>query len=657
MTLGSTLLEGARSFSEGRRNGASSPARGTREEKAAIDNNNAGDEEAKDATGQSSMATKNFSQLTTVELQALFKERGVDPNNFEIDFDFDNDDDDDDDDDQAILRTTVVAGDASGPCQGLLAVKFQEAESVENGGTFRWSVQEGMPEKGVDIAAKGPERPLATSLRSLPAFLRRIPMWQLDMSHHSVATSATSMSPEHSPACSSRRQFFPEEAKLPSPGNQSCHEAGQMLPTLTLQNGSRPWVSQPSREEKMPWKAWKQQSPAIRLQNASSHWVSYHVLQEDKMSTKAVERNVTDTLVASLNATVTDGAGGRVEGSTSAAVNTKQEGIPYPLVADYRIRPYSWPGDSDHDMVGTTIPFPEGCKQLRVFAFVRGKEAWVPYRNKVYTRKRRTIHVITAVDEQLDGYYLAQEHELVPRVQARLGTDVSSRGSEQAGVSRGIGEPIVRTRFPKCRMVSWILSRGLPCAKDRLDTSQHSVGASSNMSQSSHEEKMPRKAWKQQSPAIRLQNASSHWVSYHVLQEDKMSTKAVERNVTDTVLASLNATVADGAGGRVEGSTSAAVNTKQEGIPYPLVADYRIRPYSWPGDSDHDMVGTTIPFPEGCKELRVFAFVRGKEAWVPYRNKVYTRKRRTIHVITAVDEQLDGYYLAQDSVDTDHQES
>lgn len=162
----------------------------------------------------------------------------------------------------------------------------------------------------------------------------------------------------------------------------------------------------------MPWEPGKQ-VPAIRLQNGSRHWISYHVLQEDKLRTKAVEKNVTNTILASLNATITEGVGARAEGSRSAAVTTRQEGTPHLLVEDYRVPPSDHPGDSDHDEVGTTVPFPKGCKELRVLAFFKGKEAWIPYRNKVYTKKRRTVHVITAVDKQLDGYHVpGQEYEV-----------------------------------------------------------------------------------------------------------------------------------------------------------------------------------------------------------------------------------------------------
>lgn len=154
----------------------------------------------------------------------------------------------------------------------------------------------------------------------------------------------------------------------------------------------------------MPWKPGSQ-VPAIRLQNGSRRWVSYHVLQEDKLTTKAVEKNVTNTILASLNATITEGVGAQAEGSRSAAVTTRQEGTPHLLVEDYRVPPSDRAGDADHDVVGTTVPFPEGCKELRVLGFFFGRDGWIPYRNKVYTRKRRTIHVITAVDKQLDGYH------------------------------------------------------------------------------------------------------------------------------------------------------------------------------------------------------------------------------------------------------------
>ena len=214
----------------------------------------------------------------------------------------------------------------------------------------------------------------------------------------------------------------------------------------------------------------------------------------------------------------------------------------------------------------------------------------------------------------------------------------TSHHSSDAASNHSQSSSVKRVRSPPRRGRSRIRHD----SRDSRDSSHHSSGAASNHSQSSVEEKMPWRSEKQW-PAIRLQNGSRHLVSYHVLQEDKITTKAVERVVTATIQASLNATITEGAGARAEGSRSAATSTRQEGAPHLLVEDFRVRPSSFPGDANFDEVGTTIPFPEGCKALRVFAFYRGEATWIQYKNKVYNRKARTVHVITAVDEQLDIY--------------
>lgn len=160
----------------------------------------------------------------------------------------------------------------------------------------------------------------------------------------------------------------------------------------------------------MPWKLGKRK-PALRLQNGSSHWVSYTVLQEDKLVTKTVETDATKNIVASLNATFGEGAGAEAEVTRSKSVITKQEGASHFLVTNCRVRPSGMPGNAAYDVVGTTVPFPDGCKQLRVVACFQGAQGrWVPYKNKVYTKEAKTVHVTTAVNWQLDGYRSGQGH-------------------------------------------------------------------------------------------------------------------------------------------------------------------------------------------------------------------------------------------------------
>lgn len=172
---------------------------------------------------------------------------------------------------------------------------------------------------------------------------------------------------------------------------------------------------------------------------------------------------------------------------------------------------------------------------------------------------------------------------------------------------------------------------------DNADSNHNSFAASSNHSRKSDEEKG--------SPAIKLQNGSRRLVSYFVLQEDKMTTAAVERNEAFSLIARLNASLQRGVGAQAEGSGSAVVTTKLKPLPsYFLLEDERVQPSDDPGRAYADVYGTTVSFPKKCKALRVYAFLLGGGKWVLYRNKVYPKKKRTIYVITAVDRHLNGYH-------------
>lgn len=145
-------------------------------------------------------------------------------------------------------------------------------------------------------------------------------------------------------------------------------------------------------EERMPWKPGKQ-APAIRVRNGSSYPVSFSVEQMDSITTHTSIRGV--------------GFGGAgMETATERSVETATD-----LLNDHRIGPSDGSGTMEH---GVLVPFPDGCNALRVRAFfrARGSEEWIPFINKAYPRKSRTIYVITASDVQIAAYAPDHQHEV-----------------------------------------------------------------------------------------------------------------------------------------------------------------------------------------------------------------------------------------------------
>lgn len=130
-------------------------------------------------------------------------------------------------------------------------------------------------------------------------------------------------------------------------------EAAALLPTIASHLSTK----------QMPMKLGKQ-VPVIRLQNGSSQWVSYSVVKEDKLLMTSVERCITDTSKASLSANTTDGVGAQAGVSRSATETRTLQGTSHLLVKDYRIPPSDKPGDSRHDVVGTTVDFPGAARSL-----------------------------------------------------------------------------------------------------------------------------------------------------------------------------------------------------------------------------------------------------------------------------------------------------
>ncbi|CAM9744131.1 unnamed protein product [Scytosiphon promiscuus] len=137
-------------------------------------------------------------------------------------------------------------------------------------------------------------------------------------------------------------------------------------------------------------------------------------------------------------------------------------------------------------------------------------------------------------------------------------------------------------------------------------------------------------------PRLELGNNSDYTVSYWVLHEDKMKTKAAQQRVLQSIEMSLNATAGGGqgvaAGVGAVGRREKEVMTELVEEPYFLMRDHRM---------SRGVSQTVVPFPKDCLDLRVHAAFQRKEdkVWVPYKDKVYSIGRGdrvcTLHATNA----------------------
>jgi len=145
--------------------------------------------------------------------------------------------------------------------------------------------------------------------------------------------------------------------------------------------------------------------------------------------------------------------------------------------------------------------------------------------------------------------------------------------------------------------------------------------------------------------SIVLRNGSSRTVSFFVLHEANMRTKAIKTKIKKEIASYFKCSIA-GAGAALSGKGSTETITVKENDPAFLLHDHRIRPSRSPGCEDHVEIGTTIKYPRRCRNLRVLAYFRDdKGEWKRYKNKVYrVGRRKTSHTITAMDHQMEGHW-------------
>ncbi|CAN0243495.1 unnamed protein product [Scytosiphon promiscuus] len=144
--------------------------------------------------------------------------------------------------------------------------------------------------------------------------------------------------------------------------------------------------------------------------------------------------------------------------------------------------------------------------------------------------------------------------------------------------------------------------------------------------------------------SIVVRNGSSRTVSFFVLDEANMRTKAIKAKIKKQIASYLKCFTA-GAGAALSGKGLAEIRIVKKNDPTFLLHDHKVRPSRCPGSEDHVEIGTTIKYPRRCRNLRVLAYFKDdKGEWKRYKNKVYSvGRRKTSHTITAMDHQIEGH--------------
>ncbi|CAN0201297.1 unnamed protein product [Scytosiphon promiscuus] len=176
-------------------------------------------------------------------------------------------------------------------------------------------------------------------------------------------------------------------------------------------------MGEPSQQQGL----WFWRDSCVNLANNSDFRVSYWVEQECKMKTRAIQETVVTTMQSKLNGKtdldagedgmlgVLGGGGGGGLGvnvraakraKTETSVSTEQTELEsYFLLKDHRM-------DARRGTPPTTVCFPEGCKQLRVYGFFQAKDGtWKAYKDKVYSiNGRKKEFTLTALNANIKPY-------------------------------------------------------------------------------------------------------------------------------------------------------------------------------------------------------------------------------------------------------------
>lgn len=141
------------------------------------------------------------------------------------------------------------------------------------------------------------------------------------------------------------------------------------------------------------------EEPRIVFNNASRFHVSFSVASESAIEEEATQR--LQSMEASLIPGTAGGAQSGVEEQEGIGLPSAKAEDPLFLACDKRMEP-----SSDGEPKTTTILFPQGHKQFRVYGYFLADDGnWTRYKNKVYSIARRNkIFTLTAVDRRLELY-------------------------------------------------------------------------------------------------------------------------------------------------------------------------------------------------------------------------------------------------------------
>lgn len=131
-----------------------------------------------------------------------------------------------------------------------------------------------------------------------------------------------------------------------------------------------------------PFAAYHDMEPRIVLGNRSSYCISYWVVEHDPKhkQTKDGHDRFIGSMATHLN------RGNPRECPTSAGLDESMQELPdggeeedaYFLTRDHRMGPRG-------GTQATKVPFPVGCREMRVCAFFRGEDQWRLFHDKVYS--------------------------------------------------------------------------------------------------------------------------------------------------------------------------------------------------------------------------------------------------------------------------------
>lgn len=126
--------------------------------------------------------------------------------------------------------------------------------------------------------------------------------------------------------------------------------------------------------------------PRLILANNSDYIVSYWAIEEDKKRTPAQQERIVKSIALHLNASKIAGSNlsedlkrlKEEEALAKATGKDEEDDSVYYLTRDHRM-------GRKGSTQPTHVPFPAGCRHVRLYGFYESDGEWQPYKDKVYS--------------------------------------------------------------------------------------------------------------------------------------------------------------------------------------------------------------------------------------------------------------------------------